>query len=151
MLAPMRPSPIIPSCISTACHVSVRSVSLSTAEIERDVALGRAAHAALLEHLRSRSFDASAPSRLPGWSRAHVLTHLARNADGHRRMIEGAARGEVLEQYAGGVEGRNAGIDAGAGRPAADVLADFATASDSARGRVGRLRLAGVRSPHAGR
>ena len=24
------------------------------------------------------------PSRLPGWTRGHVLTHLARNADGFR-------------------------------------------------------------------
>jgi maleylpyruvate isomerase len=127
----MRPSPIIPSCIPTACHVSVGSVSPSPSEIERDVALGRSVHATLLEHLRSRSFEASGPSRLPGWNRAQVITHLARNADGHRRMIEGAARGDVLEQYEGGVDGRNAGINAGADRTATDVVADLAAATEA--------------------
>lgn len=58
-----------------------------------------------------------------------MVTHLARNADGHRRMIEGAGRGLVLEQYEGGVDGRNAGIDAGATRSAEVVLADFVSAT----------------------
>ena len=39
--------------------------------------------------------QAAAPSRLPGWTRAEVVTHLARNADGVRGMVEAAARGEV--------------------------------------------------------
>jgi maleylpyruvate isomerase len=105
----------------------------SRTEIERDVALGRSVHAALLERLHDLlagdALDASAPSRLPGWNRAQVLTHLARNADGHRRMIEGAGRGEVLEQYEGGVEGRRVGIDAGAVRSAIDVVRDLAAAT----------------------
>jgi Mycothiol maleylpyruvate isomerase N-terminal domain len=33
------------------------------------------------------------PSRLPGWTVGHVVTHLARNADGHVRRLEGALRG----------------------------------------------------------
>jgi maleylpyruvate isomerase len=70
--------------------------------------------------------DATArgPSLLPGWSVGHVLTHLARNADGNTRMAEGAARGEVLEQYPHGQEGRAADIEAGSGRPAAELVAD---------------------------
>ena len=39
--------------------------------------------------------QAAARSRLPGWSRAEVLTHLARNADGGRGLAQSAARGEV--------------------------------------------------------
>lgn len=54
-----------------------------------------------------------------------LVTHLARNADGHRRMIEGAAVGEVREQYEGGVEGRLSGIEAGRGRSADEVIADL--------------------------
>ncbi len=100
-------------------------------DIERDVTLGRTVHATLLEQLSRHPFDASGLSRLPGWNRAQVLTHLARNADGHRRMIEGAGRGQVLEQYEGGVEGRNAGIEAGANRSAAEVVDDLATAIDA--------------------
>src|SRR5579883_2263142 len=68
--------------------------------------------------------DARRPSLLPGWSVGHVLTHIARNADGNRRMAEGAARGESLAQYPHGAAGRAADIEAGAGRPAADLIAD---------------------------
>ncbi|MGH9105508.1 MAG: maleylpyruvate isomerase N-terminal domain-containing protein [Acidimicrobiales bacterium] len=35
-----------------------------------------------------------APSRLPGWSVGHVLAHLARNAEGYARRLEGALEGE---------------------------------------------------------
>ena len=65
-----------------------------------------------------------APSRLPGWSLGHLLTHLARNADGHIRILEGAMRGEHLQQYAGGTESRNADIEAGAGRSAQELIDD---------------------------
>ena len=34
------------------------------------------------------------PSLLPGWTRGHVLTHLARNADGMVRTLPGTVRGE---------------------------------------------------------
>jgi maleylpyruvate isomerase len=69
--------------------------------------------------------DARAASRLPGWSRGHVLTHLARNADGQRRMVEGALRDAVLDQYPGGDEQRAADIEAGAHRPAAALVTDL--------------------------
>jgi len=68
-------------------------------------------------------------SSLPGWTVGHVLTHVARNADGNRRIAGGAARGEVLEQYPHGVEGRAADIEAGAGRPAADLAVDVRTSA----------------------
>jgi maleylpyruvate isomerase len=64
------------------------------------------------------------PSRLPGWSVGHVLTHLARNADSVVRRLEGAAAGHVLDQYAGGAEGRARDIEAGSARPAAELVAD---------------------------
>jgi maleylpyruvate isomerase len=73
--------------------------------------------------------DARRPSLLPGWTVGHVLTHLARNADSHVRMLEAAARGEVADQYAGGNEQRAADIEAGAGRPAADLVADVLDAA----------------------
>ena len=44
-------------------------------------------------------------SRLPGWSRGHLLSHLARNADGVRGMVEGAIVGEEREQYPHGARG----------------------------------------------
>ena len=73
--------------------------------------------------------DARSPSRLPGWSRGHVVTHLARNADGIRNMVEGAIADEVRDMYPDGAEGRAAAIDAGADRAARELVADFTTAS----------------------
>lgn len=90
----------------------------------------RAAHAVLdaaIAHLADD--DVRRPSRLPDWTVGHVLTHIARNADSVVRRIEGAARGEVLSQYEGGFEGRAAEIEAGAGRSAAELIADVAASS----------------------
>lgn len=63
-------------------------------------------------------------SLLPDWSVGHVLTHIARNADSHVRMLEGALAGEVLTQYPGGPDGRAADIEAGSGRSADQLVAD---------------------------
>jgi maleylpyruvate isomerase len=73
--------------------------------------------------------DVRRASRLPGWTVGHVLAHLARNADSVVRRLDGAARGEVLAQYVGGVDGRAAEIEAGAGRSAAELIADVRDAS----------------------
>jgi maleylpyruvate isomerase len=67
---------------------------------------------------------ARGPSRLPGWSVGHVLTHIARNADSVVWRLEGAARGEVRDQYPGGLEQRSDEIEAGAGRPAPELVLD---------------------------
>lgn len=70
-------------------------------------------------------------SRLPGWTRAEVLTHLARNADGGRGLAEAAARGEVGTQYPGGAEQRAAEIAAGRGARAAALLSDLRRSCDA--------------------
>ena len=64
------------------------------------------------------------PSLLPGWTVGHVLTHVARNADSHRRRADAAVAGEVVEQYLGGWEGRAAEIQEGAARPARELIDD---------------------------
>ena len=100
------------------------------ADVARDCGLARSAQQALAARLEALvgadQLDLRAPSRLPNWTRAHVVTHLARNADSHARMIEGAGRGEVLEQYAGGVQGRIDEIEEGVERSERAILADFA-------------------------
>ncbi|GGO76058.1 maleylpyruvate isomerase family mycothiol-dependent enzyme [Nonomuraea cavernae] len=68
--------------------------------------------------------DVSAPSRLPGWTRGHVLTHVARNADSHVNLLTWARTGVKTPQYAT-PDARQAGIEAGAGRGAAEQLADL--------------------------
>lgn len=65
--------------------------------------------------------DLLAPSRLPGWSRAHVVAHLAGNALSHVRMLDGCLAGEVREQYEGGPQARAAGIEHLATDPAGAV------------------------------
>ena len=72
---------------------------------------------------------ARSPSKLPGWSVGHVLTHIARNADSVVWRLEGAARGELREQYPGGLEQRRDDIEAGAGRPADDLVTDVRDSS----------------------
>jgi len=69
------------------------------------------------------------PSALPGWTRGHVLTHLARNADGAVNLLTWARTGVETPQYASAAS-READIEAGAGRPAADQLADVTGASE---------------------
>jgi maleylpyruvate isomerase len=71
--------------------------------------------------------DVLAPSGLPGWSRGHVLTHIARNADSLVNLLSWAATGVEHPQYPS-IEARDAAIEAGAGRPAAEQLADIEAA-----------------------
>jgi len=93
------------------------------------VALGavRASTAALVHGLTAQQWtddDVRAPSLLPDWSRGHVLTHIARNADGITRTLSGALRGERVPRYPDGPAGRNADIEAGAGRGSIELLTD---------------------------
>lgn len=90
----------------------------------------RAAHARLVATVeRCTPADTERASLLPDWRVGHVLSHLARNADSHTRMLEAARRGEHLEQYAGGHEQRAQDIEAGARRPGAEILDDVRTAT----------------------
>ena len=67
--------------------------------------------------------DVRGPSLLPGWTRGHVLTHLARNAEGGTRLLDGARTGVPGYEYLS-VAARAAAIEEGAGRPAAELAAD---------------------------
>ena len=84
-----------------------------------------AAHAKLADVAAGLSDEiVHRPSLLPEWTVAHVLTHLARNAEAMHRRIEAALRGEQVDQYEGGAEGRAASIEAGARRDARELVAD---------------------------
>jgi maleylpyruvate isomerase len=85
----------------------------------------RAAQAVLLEDLAGLDDEAARrPSLLPGWTVGHVLTHIARNGDSLVWRLEGAAVGELRDQYPGGLEQRAGDIEDGASRPAAELLRD---------------------------
>ncbi|SFP99687.1 maleylpyruvate isomerase family mycothiol-dependent enzyme [Actinomadura madurae] len=77
-----------------------------------------------------------APSALPGWSRGHVATHVARNAESLWNLLEWARTGVEIPQYPS-IDTRNADLDAGAGRGRAelveDVMATAARFSEQAR------------------
>jgi len=79
------------------------------------------------------------PSSLPGWSRGHVLTHLARNADGLRNLLIWARTGVVTPQYPS-VQVRNEEIEAGAGRPARELVVDFANSATAFSAEAALLR-----------
>ncbi|KUL51392.1 hypothetical protein ADL22_06230 [Streptomyces sp. NRRL F-4489] len=72
-----------------------------------------------------------APSRLPGWTRGHVLTHVARSLDVYTWLLGLARTGVEPGPRAGKDELARAVAD-GAGRPAAEQAADV-------RGALGRL------------
>lgn len=76
--------------------------------------------------------DLRAPSLLPGWSRAHVLAHLARDADAMRNLLIGARAGQDRPAYAS-PQARNAGIDAGAAAGAAELVDDLASSAMALR------------------
>jgi maleylpyruvate isomerase len=72
---------------------------------------------------RAARFDDAAfaaPSGLPGWTRAHVLAHLAANAEALHRLTRWAATGEPSPMYASR-EQRDADIESGAGLPPARI------------------------------
>lgn len=68
--------------------------------------------------------DVAGPSLLPRWTRGHVLTHLARNADAVVNLLTAARTGEPIPMYAS-PEARAADIEAGAGRSPAELLDDL--------------------------
>ena len=94
-------------------------------DLDRDRAGATKAHEAVIADLRDlRNDQVSQPSLLPGWTVGHVATHIARNADGHTRMLEAAMRGEIDRMYPGGLDQRSADIAAGATRSPDELLAD---------------------------
>jgi maleylpyruvate isomerase len=66
-----------------------------------------------------------APSLLPGWSRAHVLAHLARDANAMRNVLMGARAGQDRPAYAS-PQARNAGIHSSATAGARELVDDLA-------------------------
>jgi maleylpyruvate isomerase len=89
-----------------------------------------------------RADDLSAPSALPGWTRAMVAAHVARNADALGNLLAWARTGVETPMYAS-LEARAAGIEESTRQPAELLRADVATSST-------RLQEAMVAMPAAG-
>ncbi|MGA5302077.1 maleylpyruvate isomerase family mycothiol-dependent enzyme [Nucisporomicrobium flavum] len=73
--------------------------------------------------------DVRQPSLLPGWTRAHVLAHVARGGTALRNIL-------VDEAPYASQEARNADIEAGSGRTAAELVADVEATAQSFRDTV---------------
>jgi maleylpyruvate isomerase len=76
--------------------------------------------------------DLRAPSLLPGWTRGHVLAHLARGADAMRNLLAGVRSGQDRPAYVS-AEARQADIEHGASLQASELMADLAASAMALR------------------
>ncbi len=90
--------------------------------------------------------DLRAPSLLPGWTRAHVLAHLARSADAMRNLLVGVRSGQQRPAYAS-AEARQADIEYGAGLRPSELVADLADSAMALRTVARQLPDEGWRVP----
>jgi uncharacterized protein (TIGR03083 family) len=77
------------------------------------------------------------PSLLPGWSRGHVLTHIARNADGLGNLLRWARTGAETPMYA---SAESNGCSAGAAVPRCGYWASRRPRQRCPRGGSGAAR-----------
>lgn len=68
--------------------------------------------------------DVGAPSLCDGWTKGHVMGHISRNADALLNLVTSAVTGETIPMYTS-PEARDIDIEAGAGRPLDEQLADL--------------------------
>lgn len=76
--------------------------------------------------------DLRAPSLLPGWSRAHVLAHIARNADAMRGLLIGARAQQQRTAYAS-AQARDDDIGASAAQVQRELMNDLADSAMALR------------------
>lgn len=86
---------------------------------------GELAVAGLVDRMTDE--EVAGDSALPGWSRAHVVAHLARNADALVNLLSWARTGVETPMYPSRAV-RDADIDATAALPAAELRADYVAA-----------------------
>ena len=93
----------------------------------------------LLDDARTLSeADLRAASLLPGWTRAHVLAHVARDADAMRGLLIAASSGQARPAYAS-AQARDAEIEQGAAVGAAELMTDLADSAMALRAVARRL------------
>lgn len=83
------------------------------------------------------------PSRLPGWTRAHVATHLARNADSLRQVVEAHLSGLRQRQYASDAD-RQHDLEWGSLRKPLELQIDLDTSAGELSGAFNRLDESGL-------
>ena len=97
---------------------------------ENEIEACREGHRRLLTDLEPMSDeDFRAPSLLPGWSRAHLVSHLVNKAQAHVVVVGGPASGEVRRLHPVGHDADQAAAT-GADRSGAELCADLARSFD---------------------
>ncbi|MCM2429851.1 maleylpyruvate isomerase family mycothiol-dependent enzyme [Streptomyces sp. RKAG337] len=76
--------------------------------------------------------EVRAPSALPGWARGHLLSHVEGVGFALARQARYALKDELIDPYDGGRPARDAAIEAGHGRSAAELRAAVTAALDEA-------------------
>ncbi len=96
-----------------------------TVDVAADIESVVSSHDSLLHTIDGLTDeDAREPSLLPSWTRGHVLTHVARNADGLVNLLTWARTGVETPMYESR-DKRAADIEAGSTRPVAELTADL--------------------------
>jgi len=89
----------------------------------------------------------AAPSELPRWTRGHVLAHVTGIANAMARQVEYSTRGERIELYDGGFEGRNRAIELAAGHSGEQHRTAVGDAVDRTLAAFGSLDEEGWQAP----
>ncbi|MGW0173301.1 maleylpyruvate isomerase family mycothiol-dependent enzyme [Rhodococcus sp. NPDC003322] len=80
----------------------------------------------------------AAPSGLPGWSRRHLVAHVAANAEALGNLVHWAESGITTPMYAS-PDARAQGIEEGARRPAAELLSWAPASAEKLEAEMDRL------------
>lgn len=87
----------------------------------------RAAGETFFRRQAERAEDLTAPSLLPGWTRAHVVAHLVGNSDAFLNLLHWARTGIETPMYAS-EEARQADLDRRVALSPDDLMAELTTA-----------------------
>lgn len=97
-----------------------------------------ATHQLLGDTIRLSDAEWQAPSLLPGWTRAHVATHIARNADGLARATDGFLTGRPQRMYLS-EDDRQRDLERGSQRSGLDLQIDLDTSASQLNRAMGAL------------
>ena len=127
------PAPIDPAAVAPAVVTDPAAAAAALAPRLAESTARLLGTAAGITDVQARQ-----PSLLPGWSRGHLLTHLARNADSIANLLIWARTRVETPQYASAAARENDVAD-GAGRSAADLLADLQTSVAALAAEIARV------------
>ncbi|MEV8517199.1 maleylpyruvate isomerase family mycothiol-dependent enzyme [Dactylosporangium sp. NPDC051484] len=115
---------------------SASAVRRTAADARRWMQQGTALFVEAADSLTEAEYDVA--SLLPGWSRRHLVAHVAANGDALGNLVHWAATGEVTPMYASAEE-RAAGIERGVSMTAAELTGWVRHSADALDKAMGSL------------